>query len=148
MPRPTHRLAVLAGVTTLLLGACGPVQSGQGAATPARQGSAIVIEGDQLPARGGGLLEGLRGRVGSLSIERRSGSCPQVSFRGVKTFRGATSAGVYIDGTPMTDTCVLDQIRIPDVHRVEIYPGGSTSRPGYRANPNGLILVFLTGRAG
>jgi hypothetical protein len=147
MFRSTRGLAaVLAGAAVLSLGACASRPGAERSAAAGRQGSAIVLSADQISGRGGGLLEGLRGQVGALRVTRRTGACPEVNFRGSRTIYGNPSAGVYIDGTQL-DTCALEQIRVSDVERVEIYPGGSTPRPGYRPHPHGLILVFLVGGA-
>jgi hypothetical protein len=145
MFRSTRGLAaVLAGAAMLSLGACSSRQGAERSAATGRQGSAIVLSADQISGRGGALLEGLRGQVGALRVTRRTGTCPEVNFRGNRTIYGNPNAGVYVDGTQL-DTCALDQIRVFDVERVEIYPSGATNRPGYRPNPHGLILVFLVG---
>ncbi|HEX8273893.1 MAG TPA: Plug domain-containing protein [Longimicrobiaceae bacterium] len=112
---------------------------------PVHVGSGTVIFGADL-ARGGTLLDALAGRVSNVQVDRRSGGgCPRVVLRGAKTFMSNPSAEVYVDGTPMQDTCVLGQIRVLEVERVEVYPGATSPRQGYRASPNGSILVFLTG---
>jgi hypothetical protein len=56
---------------------------------------------------------------------------------------GSSRPEVYVDGTRMTDTCILDQIRSTEVKRVEIYPGGLADKAGYASSANGLIAVFL-----
>jgi len=48
-----------------------------------------------------------------------------------------------VDGARATDTCVLESLRATDIGRVEVYPQGFTSRPGYRTHAEGLILVFM-----
>ncbi len=48
-----------------------------------------------------------------------------------------------MDGTRALDTCILGMLRAGDVRRVEIYPMGVTTRPGYSPHSHGLILVFL-----
>ena len=112
---------------------------------PAHVAGGTVILGSDL-ARGGSLLDALAGRVSNVQVDRRNNSgCPRVVLRGAKTFMGSSSAQVYVDGTPMLDTCVLTQIRVLEVERVEVYPGAISARQGYRASPNGSILVFLTG---
>ncbi|HEX2189753.1 MAG TPA: TonB-dependent receptor plug domain-containing protein [Longimicrobiaceae bacterium] len=105
-----------------------------------------MILGSDLWARGGSLLDALAGRVSSIRVSRRSGGgCPSVMMRGQRTVIGNPSAQVYVDGTPMLDTCILNQIRVLDVARVEVYGGGVSGGTGHRAGPNGTILVFLTG---
>jgi hypothetical protein len=41
------------------------------------------------------------------------------------------------------NTCILDQLNPEDVERLELYPTGMTPRPGYFADADGLILVFM-----
>jgi len=130
----------------LLAGCTVPVDGVEEAPAPLRSpGSGIVVQGQQI--RGGlGLLEALAGRVSNLRVERRGQVCPAVSLRGQRTLVGSTNPIVYVDGTPMVNTCILDQIRPAEVERVEVYPGGISGRTGYRAGTNGLILIFLTSR--
>ena len=45
----------------------------------------------------------------------------------------------------MTDTCILNQLAVVDISRVEVYPNGITQRPSYPARSTGLILIFLNG---
>jgi hypothetical protein len=54
-----------------------------------------------------------------------------------------TNPHVYVDGTRTTDTCILETLRAEDVERIEVYPQGFTTRPGYGTHANGLILVFM-----
>jgi hypothetical protein len=61
----------------------------------------------------------------------------------VNSVPGITDPLVYLDGTRTRDTCILEQLRATDVERVEIYPMGVTTRPGYSTHPHGLILVFM-----
>jgi hypothetical protein len=49
---------------------------------------------------------------------------------------------VYLDGTLMSDTCLLSQMPASDIRSVEVYPSGNTSRPGIQRNPFGIIMVF------
>ncbi len=133
---------------TLLLAAC----SMAGASSPGSKmnsdtaipNNAVVLSGHQLITSGGmTLLEAMRGRVMNLAVERRT-SCPHVTLRGEKTIIGSSNPLIYVDGARVADTCVLEQIRVYEVKRVEIYPHGITQRPGYGSSPFGLILVFLT----
>jgi hypothetical protein len=146
------RRFLLAPAVAVVLGACVSAASPPGTAfAPARSGPAAragagtVILGADM-ARGGNLLDALAGRVSNVQVDRRSGTgCPRVVLRGAKTFIGSPNAQVFVDGTPMLDTCSLTQIRVLEVDRVEVYPGGTGPRSAYRASPNGSILVFLTG---
>jgi hypothetical protein len=108
---------------------------------------ATVVRGTELTTSGV-LLEALALRVPGMRVTRPTGDCPLVSLRGD---RGPTRAGnpaVYVDGTRMSDTCVLLQIASADVDRVELYPLASARVEGYVAGPGGLILVFRTRRGG
>lgn len=142
--RPRTSRTVSGPALLLALAACAaPRTDGSAPASEGPRGSAIVITSERLQgASQSNLLEAIRSEVSAMRIGRRSGSCPEISFRGVKTFRGVQNAGVYVDGSAFADTCILDQIRVHEVSRVEVYPSGSTMRPGYRPDPNGLILVF------
>lgn len=131
-PRPCLLPAVV------LLSACT-------ASNPADRGaresssSGIVIQGSELS---GNLLESLRGRVGAMTIAYAPGECPRITFRGVRSIRNQANPGVYVDGTMMLDTCILEQISSNDVEYIEIYPSGQSSRADIQRHPFGLILVF------
>ena len=146
----SRRLFPALGVASAVaLGACissaGAVPSPATTRPAVHAGGGTVILGADL-ARGGNLLDALAGRVSSIRVSRRAGGgCPSVVMRGQKTLLGNPSAQVYVDDTPMQDTCILHQIRVLDVDRVEVYPGGAAGRSGHRADPNGSILVYLTG---
>lgn len=130
------------GVAALVVVAttCLPVREGGGAGS-----TAIVLTGSDLTNVGGTLLDAMRGRVPNMRVERRRGECPLISFRGQRTLVASEDPSIYVDGTQAKDTCILDQVRVLDVDHVEVYTSGSTTLPGYLGNPNGLILVFLTG---
>ena len=66
-----------------------------------------------------------------------------MTLRSAVTFQGVVNPHVYVDGTRATDTCVLESLRTVDVERVEVYPQGFTTRPGYGTHAHGLILVFM-----
>jgi hypothetical protein len=148
-PRRVHLLLALA-----VAGACapgtggGPIPMGEPSGDDRPAGAVQIITGEQLSGASATLLDALRGRVGNMRVDRVAGSCPRVTFRGARTVLGASDPLVYVDGAPLGDTCGLDQLRTADVRQVEIYPGGSTSRPGYRSSPHGLILVFRVREAG
>lgn len=121
--------------------ACLPVQHGGG-----RESEAVTLKSEELARAGGVLLDALRARVPNMHVRRRPGACPLVTFRGQRTVYASPDPTIYVDGSPAKDTCILEQIRVLDVDRVEVYTSGSTLLPGYLGNPNGLILVFLVGR--
>lgn len=100
-----------------------------------------VIEGEELQKRGGSLLRAIDREVYSMEVRETAG-CPAITMRGQKTVVTSSNPKVYLDGMPAMDTCILNQVRPHDVARVEVYPMGVTSRPGYLAHPHGLILVF------
>lgn len=135
----------------LVLGAA-TACAGSGASPEARpagnRGSVTVLTRAELRRSGGGdLLTALAGRIALMRVERRSAAspCPVITLRGDRTVIGSRNPMVFVDGTEMSDTCVLQQIRTDDVSSVEVYPGGLTQRPGYRAHANGLIVIFLVG---
>lgn len=109
------------------------------------RGSGIVLPREHFVSRAGTLLTSLTGHLPGMRVTRNAGSrCPAITFRGTKTFISPGNAGVYVDSSPVGDTCILDQIRASDVERVEVYPGGFAPTPGFRPDPNGLILVFTS----
>ncbi|MGQ0560278.1 MAG: TonB-dependent receptor plug domain-containing protein [Gemmatimonadota bacterium] len=121
------------------LWACGAGRAPERAKSSAPSGSATVLHGSDMT---GNLLEGIRGRVPGMLISERSGECPRVLFRGMRSVRAQGSPGIYVDGTRMLDTCILTQISASDIDFVEVYPNGDATRPGIARNPFGLILVF------
>lgn len=128
---------VLAGLT-----ACG-ARSPSGDSSERSYGSGTVVQGPQLRSAGGNLLMALTGRVSNFKVDRGT-RCPRITFRGSRSLIDGGTPGVYVDRSRFGDTCILEQIQVRQVARVEVYPNGHTSRPGYQANPQGLILVFLT----
>jgi len=69
--------------------------------------------------------------------------CPLLELRGKDSVQGNNDPDVYVDGTRTTDTCPLIQIQAAQIDRVEVYPLGMTSRPGYPSSGHGLILIFV-----
>ncbi len=69
--------------------------------------------------------------------------CPLVELRGKDSVEGNNDPDVYVDGTRTSDTCPLIQIQAVQTERIEVYPLGLTSRPGYPSSGHGLILIFL-----
>lgn len=109
---------------------------------PRQIGNATVIQGESLWRRSGDLLSVMRDRVSGMRIQAATG-CPAVILRGQKSLVTPSNAQVYVNGQRANDTCILENMRASDVERVEVYPMGVTSRPGYASHPYGLILVFL-----
>ena len=108
------------------------------ARTASPDGSATVVAGSELS---GNLLHSLRSRVPSMSVSQPPGQCPRITFRGERAFQYRPPT-IYVDGTMMLDTCILNQISATDVDYVEVYPNGSSGRPGVQSNPSGVILVY------
>ncbi len=69
--------------------------------------------------------------------------CPNLELRGRDSMEGNNNPDVYVDGTRTTDTCPLITIQAISTERIEVYPLGMTSRPGYPSSGHGLILIFL-----
>jgi hypothetical protein len=69
--------------------------------------------------------------------------CPMLELRGRDSMEGSNDPDVYVDGTRTNDTCPLVTIQAVSTERVEVYPLGMTSRPGYPSSGHGLILIFL-----
>jgi hypothetical protein len=141
------RLKALFGclVVLPLLYGCATSVSGRDAGRPEAQSRGmLVIEEAQLARRAGTLLSVMQYAAGPMEIRETSG-CPEITLRGKKRFHGAAAPSIYVNGMHATNTCVLSDFLAADVRRVEIYPSGVTSRPGYVNSADGLILVFLVG---
>lgn len=124
----------------LLVAACASGhKSTDGGREVTASNSAIVVRGSELS---GGVIQGLRHRVPSMQVTIQTGECPRILFRGTRSIRNQMPT-VYVDGTRMTDTCILSQLSAGDIDFVEVYPSGNTQRSSYERNPFGLILVFL-----
>lgn len=109
------------------------------------EGGAFVLTGVALEDGPGSVLAAMAGKVPNFRIhgQRMQASCPVITLRNAATFRDVVNPHVYVDGIRATDTCVLEQLRTVDVSRVEVYPQGFTTRPGYGMHAHGLILVFM-----
>jgi hypothetical protein len=140
---PRYALAFCA----LLLAACAKHQSVDETAdleggVEIREG-AIVVSGAPLAQETGSVIDALRGRVPNFRVRELESGCPQILLRSNVSFESVTNPHVYVDGTRIGDTCVLESLRARNVELVEIYPMGFTTRPGYSTHAHGLILVFL-----
>jgi len=132
---------------------CGATGFGLACGTSIRQarpesGSAAVIVLDeatlaQLPGRS--VLDVIQLRLPQVRTSSARGTCPGVSLRGADRVIGTSNPDVYIDHTHALDTCPLAMLSAIDVQRIEIYPLGVTSRPGYGTAAHGLILIFTRG---
>lgn len=130
--------------TALFLSLAACTAAGHQASADARpDGSAIVVQGSDLS---GSVIDALRSRVAGMTISNRSGECPQIMFRGPRSVRNQRNPTVYVDGTMMLDTCILQQINAADVDRIELYPSGIISKPAIQRDPFGIIMVYRKNR--
>jgi len=121
----------------------GDTTAGRGALPANNSTSGMVLTGPDLYEYGGALLPYLYARIPGMTVDYSSPICPTVYMRGRKSLLGSNDPIVYVDGTRTANSCVLGDLQTRDLSRVEIYPMGVSNRPGYRAHPNGLILVFV-----
>lgn len=140
-----HRFAL---ALLILLPACGARNNESetprnGDSSVTMQNGAIVLTGEALEDGSGTVLAAMTGKVPSLRVRRHANACPEIVLRSHVSFTGAVNPHVYVDGTRATDTCILETLRSSDVERVEVYPLGFTTRPGYGRHAQGLILVFM-----
>lgn len=112
------------------------------AADVRQQPDATIIDESHLERSGGNVLNILPSYVAGLRVSRTE-SCPKITMRGSKSLLSSNDPVVYVDGTRTGNTCILDTLVPSEVERIEVYPMGVTTRPGYRNSPNGLILVFM-----
>ncbi len=108
--------------------------------------NAVVITGPVL-SRGGGrtVLDVIRQTMPQVTLAGLSvpDQCPHILLRGRDNVVGSSDPDVYVDGTHARDTCPLVALYATQTQRIEVYPSGVTSRPGYPASPHGLILIFV-----
>lgn len=106
-------------------------------------GGATVISAEELHDQEGSVLRVMMGRVPNMKVEYPGlDRCPAIALRRSKGLQGLNSPQVYVDGTRVRGTCILETLRADDTDRIEIYPQGFTTRPGYATSAHGLILVF------
>jgi hypothetical protein len=134
---------VVCGATVFAL-ACGP---GIQRARSASGSAAVVLLDDttlaQLPGRT--VLDAITLRMPQVRTFWTTGGCPGVLLRGSDRVMGTSNPDVYVDHAHVQDTCLLATLWATDLQRVEIYPLGVTSRPGYSTGAHGLILIFTRG---
>lgn len=142
-----HRVAL--AMVALVLAACqtshfpdGRRRSGNG--IELRNG-AFVLTGRALTGGRGSVLGAMEGKVPNMKVRRNARGCPLVDIRQQVAFQRIIQPHVYVDGTRMADTCILESLRSHDVESVEVYPMGFTKRPGYATHAHGLILIFMRG---
>jgi hypothetical protein len=138
-------LIVLGGV--VLTAGCASLKKGE--RSRAHEGvffekGGVILSGSALTDGPGTLLATMSGKVPNFRVQHRAGRCPEITLRNNVSFQSVdVSPHVYVDGTRSTDTCILETLRADDVERVEVYPQGFTTRPGYGTHAHGLILVFM-----
>jgi hypothetical protein len=106
----------------------------------------LIITGRALSADPGRtVLDAIRHEMPQLRIAgwTQYTRCPLLEMRGKDSVEGTNNPDVYVDGTRTTDTCPLTTIQAVQTERIEVYPMGMTSRPGYPSSGHGLILIFL-----
>jgi len=106
----------------------------------------LIISGRALSADPGRtVLDAIRHSMPQLHIAgwTQYTRCPMLQLRGMDSVEGKNDPDVYVDGTRTTDTCPLVTIQAVSTDRIEVYPMGMTSRPGYPSSGHGLILIFL-----
>ena len=140
----------MVALTALVAAGCGGTWRG----SPERElegngvrnmGSATVVSAEELRSAGGSVLRAIMGKVPNMKVSYTVGMnrCPSIAMRSFEDHRGNDRPSVFVDGTHVDDTCILENLDAREVDRVEIYPMGMTHRPGYPGNSAGLILVFL-----
>jgi hypothetical protein len=108
--------------------------------------SGAVILTDRVLSTYPGLtvLEAIKRNMPQIQISGyTTNHCPMVLLRGQDTVVGSSDPDVYVDGTRTVDTCPLVTLAANAAGRIEIYPSGVTTRPGYPSTGHGLILIFL-----
>jgi hypothetical protein len=134
-------LAVLVTVASCGAWNGGPERDGDGIGIAGEAG-ATVITGEELHAATGSVLRALLGKVPNMKVDQAVGRCPSITFRASRDLHGFNYPDVYLDGTRASNTCILETLPASDAERVEVYPQGVTTRPGYRGSNQGLILIF------
>jgi len=103
---------------------------------------AFVFSGEQLWKRNTDLLTALDGHIAGMQVATTAG-CPAITLRGQSSMIHQANPRIYVNGEPAANTCILESLSTADLDRVEVYPSGMSSRPGYFNDANGLILIFL-----
>jgi len=144
-PRRIGSVIILGGV--VLMTACASLKKGE-RSQRGQEGvffdrGGVILTGSALTDGSGTVLAAISGKVPNFRVRRRGGHCPEITLRNSVSYTADVNPHVYVDGTRATDTCILETIRASDVERVEVYPQGFTTRPGYATQATGLILVFM-----
>ena len=112
---------------------------------PPTTAGAVIITGQALSADPGRtVLDAIKRAMPQLRVSDWSRNhCPTVQLRGKDSVTGSSDPDVYVDGTRTGDTCPLVTLQATETRRIEVYPNGVTSRPGYPSSGHGLILIFV-----
>ena len=112
---------------------------------PPTTAGAVIITGQALSADPGRtVLDAIKRAMPQLRVSDWSRNhCPTVQLRGKDSVTGSSDPDVYVDGTRTGDTCPLVTLQATETRRIEVYPLGVTSRPGYPSSGHGLILIFV-----
>ncbi len=141
-------LVLLGGFGAVALLGCSPrrgrapAPSSEDGVGVVKNGSSIVLTSAVLHLENNSLLDVLHRRLPNLEIDPTE-DCPEVFLRGRSSIMNASNAAIYVDGQLAANTCILETLYAFDLERVEVYPMGVTTRPGYLSDADGLILVFL-----
>ncbi len=113
---------------------------------PPTTAGGVILTGQALaadPTRT--VLDAIRRAMPQLQVSDWSprSRCPVVQLRGKDSLAGSSDPDIYVDGTRTVDTCPLVTLQAMEARRIEVYPLGVTSRPGYPSSGHGLILIFL-----
>ncbi len=140
-------LVLLGSLGVIALSACSPARRRPSPPAPEgdgvmKNGSTIVLTSGLLHQDNRSLLDLLQRRLPNLRVDATAG-CPEVFLRGRSSIVSSSDAAIYVDGQRAANTCILEVLYSFDLDRVEIYPMGVTTRPGYFSDADGLILVFL-----
>jgi hypothetical protein len=142
MSARTHLGATALAV--LVLAGCGPLHSGERGSGVRSDNGAFIISGVDLEDGRGDVLNAMIGKVPNFRVNRPAAHpCPQISIRNATTHGSIVNPSVYVDGARSQDTCILESLPTAEVERLEVYPAGFTTRPGYGRHLYGLILVFM-----
>lgn len=136
-------LACVLSLTTAASACVSGTSDGARRPTVSMENGAVVLTGAALHDGRGSVLDAMAGKVPNFRFRRVAQQCPLIALRGAASTTSITGPHVYVDGSRSTDTCILETLSTRDVERVEVYPQGYTTRPGYGRNANGLILLFM-----
>lgn len=146
--RSRHIASLILLGALLPLPGCGPLRKGDpdnSSDGATFEKGAVVLSGSALTNAPGTVLAAMSGKVPNFRVQYDNGQCPEIVLRNNASLQagGVVNPQVYVDGTRASDTCILETLRSDDVERVEVYPQGFTTRPGYATHAHGLILVFM-----